>query len=73
MSLIAKDTSIVWSRRESTSTDRTNYAEILLALETILGTAETPEHPFSHHTEFRALQQDLLAPRRSALTFTLSS
>ncbi len=66
MSLIATGNSIVWSRWESTSTDRTNYAEILLVLEKILGTAETPKHPLAHHTEFRALQQDLLATRRSA-------
>ena len=55
--LIATDNAIVWSRRESTSTQRTNYAEILIALETILGIAATPKLPLAHNTDFRALQQ----------------
>jgi hypothetical protein len=56
----------VWSRQESTSPKRTNYAEILLALETILGIAATARHPLAHHTEFLALQQDLVSTRRHA-------
>jgi hypothetical protein len=67
MSQLAKGTHIVWSRQESTSTDRTNYAEILLVLETILGTAATPRHHFANHNEFHALRQDLLPLRRSAM------
>ncbi len=57
---------MVWSRRESTSTNRTNYAEILLVLETILRIAVTALHPLAHHTEFLALQQDLVSTRRHA-------
>ncbi len=64
--LIAKGNAIQWSRRESTSTQRTNYTEILIALETILGIAATPKLPLAHHTEFRTLKQDLVSSRRNA-------
>ena len=63
--MIAKDNGIVWSRQESTSTKRTNYVEILIALETILGIAATTKLPLAKNTDFRAIQQDLLSPKRN--------
>ena len=47
-------------------TSRCNYAEILIALEIILGIAATPKHPIAHNAELRALQQDLLFARHSS-------